>query len=144
MRLLALMLVGLLWGESRADEVHFLVPQYVSMELHQISRINDPYMAPVDRELKYGGAFVTNFHLVEYGNLSLFSNNRLEFEQSKVSGHIRHAGWRYGLGTTYQLSEHQAVSIAKAHYSYHIFEGEREAHFPTWDSFYVELVIWKK
>lgn len=144
MRLLALMLVGLLWGESRADEVRFLVPQYVSMELHQIDRINDPYMAPIDKELKYGGAFVTNFNLIEYDKFSMFSKNRLEFEQSQVSGHIRHGGWRYGLGANYQLTEHQAISLGKAHYSYHIFEGERDQHFPTWDSLYIELVIWKK
>jgi len=114
------------------------------MEAHHIQRINDAYMYPVDAELKYGGAFVTNFNLVEYERLSLFSNNRLEFEQSEVTGKIRHGGWRYQLGVNYEIAAHQAITLGKAHYSYHIFEGVRDRHFDTWDSYYIELVIWKK
>jgi hypothetical protein len=145
MKLLALLLlVGTLWSESRADEVRFLVPQYVSMELHKIDRVNDPYLYPRDKELAYGGAFNTNFNLVEYKDSYVFSNNRLSFEQSEITGKIVHGGWRYGLGVGYNITANQTIELGKFHYSYHIFEEAREIHFPTYDSVYLNLVIYKK
>ena len=135
-----LILNSLLMG----SEIDLLVPQEVRMELHDIERINDPYLYPRDKELQYGGAFITNFRLVEWNKFNLFSDNKLEFQQSRVTGKVIAGGWIYNLGLGYEITKHQAIEIGKHHYSKHIFEDKRQQHFPTWDSYFINLIIYKK
>lgn len=114
------------------------------MELHDIQGVNDPYLSPVDKELKYGGAFITDFNLIRRGSYSLFSNNKLEFQQSRVTGKVRSGGWTFQLGGEMKLSDNSAIAIGKWHRSFHIFEEGRDKHFPTFDSYYIDLIIYRK
>lgn len=135
-----LILNSLLMG----SEIDLLVPQEVRMELHDIERINDPYLYPRDKELQYGGAFITNFRLVEWNKFNLFSDNRLSFEQSRITGKVISGGWQYSIGAGYAISKNQAIELGKYHHSYHIFEEKRAQHFPTKDSIYINLIIFRK
>jgi hypothetical protein len=141
----AIVVTLLMWsGAVIADEYRFLVPSEVSFEAHQYKLINDPYLAPIDHQLKYGGVFTTDFALIQYGKYSFNSTNRLSFEQSEVTGRVKSGGWRFTLNGSIQLYEHQHLEIGKYHHSYHIFEEEREEHFPTSDSYYIKFVIFRK
>lgn len=125
-------------------EWHLLVPQEVNFEAHQIESMNDPYLYPVDKELRYGGVFNTDFAFVQYGRLSFNSTNRVSFEQSHVTGRVRAGGWKFTLNLAMQLTDNQHIELGKYHHSYHIFEAERDGHFPTRDSYYIKFVIYRK
>lgn len=137
-------LLSIITGKALATDAYYLVPQYVGMEVHDYKLINDPYVYPRDHELKWGGVFRTDFHLLDLGKAYIFDNNKVSFEESKVTGRILHGGWEFYLGTGYQLSEHQIIEIGKYHHSYHVFEDTRDVHFPTADSYYINMVIYKK
>lgn len=138
------LLIMLLSTPSRAGEIQYLVPEYITMELHDIYAINDPYLYPRDKELRFGGAFVTNFHLLEWKQTYIYSNNRLSFEQSEKTGKVIHGGWQFSVGGGYSFTDHQSIELGKYHYSYHVFEEPRPEHFPTFDSYYINLVIYKR
>ena len=139
-----ILFLGLISNNLIARDLYLLQPQEVRVEMHQIEKINDPYLYPRDKELKYGGAFITNFRLVEWNKFNIFSNNQLSFEQSQVTGKVISGGWKFSLGTGWDISKNQAIEIGKYHHSYHIFEDTRQVHFPTKDSYYINLVIYKK
>lgn len=142
MRKIVLTCCLLLTGITQAAD--YLVPKYVSMELHQIDKMNDPYLYPRDKELKYGGVFNTDFNLIESGRWSLIANNRVSFEQSQVTGKVISGGWKFFLGGGYSIADHQSIEIGKYHHSYHIFEDTRERHFPTRDDYMINLIIYQK
>jgi len=129
---------------SYGQDVKYLQPKEVSFEAHQYQLINDPYLAPIDHDLRYGGVFNTDFAFVEYGRYSFNSTNRLSFEQSKMTGKVKSGGWRFTLNVNAQLADHQHIELGKYHHSYHVFEADREEHFPTADSYYIKFIIYRK
>lgn len=146
MKRLLLLMLPLLPTLVQAEEskLELFTPDHISLELHLLENVRDSYMAPRDTEMVRGVAINTNFNLVHYGKFHILSKNRIEFEQSERTGRIIHGGLRYNVAASVDIEEHQALSIGKAHYSYHIFDDSRDGGFPVWDSYYVELVIYRK
>lgn len=145
MKQILLLTLTLLSATAKAEdsEVELFKPDRVSLELHQLENVRDSYMAPRDSEMARGVAINTDFNLVRYGKFHILSKNRIEFEQSEMTGRIIHGGLRYNIAASVDIDDHQAFSVGKAHYSYHIFDDSRNTKFPVWDSYYIELVIYR-
>jgi len=147
--LLAVMLftvAGISWGQdtSRYRPLSILAPTYMAVEAYETEHLHDPYLDPIDAEMKYGGNFLLDFNFVEYGYNNIYSKNLLHFDQSEESGQIKHAGWNYQLGATVWGNGTQAIAIERQHHSRHILEDTRPMHFPVYDRNVLKFVLFDR
>ena len=117
-----------------------LEPRDVYIDLYENETVHDPYVAPIDKYLKYGATFNLDFTVIRYDDLSLFWLNKLHFDQASNSGHIKHAGWQYEIGAPiYQDDKGSRIELFKQHHSRHVLEEERNVHFPVYDRIGIRL-----
>lgn len=120
-------------------------PKRVYMEAYRYDHVYDPYLAPLDDELKYGGAFGTDFYLLhhkKYG-LGLYWDNKLHFDQSERTGHVKHGGWQYELGLSFwEPKGKPKIELFKQHWSRHVFEETRTTHFPVYDRYGIRFNVY--
>jgi len=117
-------------------------PTQMYVDLYKVDEMHDTYLYPADAELALGMNFGLNFDLLRYSHYGLWMNNKIHFDQSEVSGHIRHAGWAFELGLTIIATETKPVlSVIRLHHSRHIMETSRPDHFPVYDMTGVRLHI---
>lgn len=127
---------------SRPGAFRILVPTQVYVDAYQVDEFHDSYLDPVDSELQYGANFVTNFDVIRYGAYGLWSHNKIHFDQSGDTGHIRHGGWEFEVGLTVIANgPRPLLSIIRLHHSRHLMEGSREFHFPVYDMTGIRLHI---
>lgn len=132
--------VVMLSFSAHAKEFRLLEPKDVSVEAFKYESIHDPYLYPVDKSLKYGGAFNVDANLIRYEKFSIYWLNKLHFDQADPSGHIKHAGWQYELGMPIWIHKGlPRIEMFKQHHSRHILEETRSFHFPVYDRFGIRL-----
>ena len=132
--------VLLLMIYSPAYSYYLLEPTHISVEGQKFQRLNNAYLAPVDKDIEHGGAFHVNFNWFRLGDFSLFANNKLHFLQSGADGKIKYCGWRYETGLS--LGNFQ---LFKYHWSQHITEDVRPGvHFPNEDAIILRFVMLDK
>lgn len=118
------------WKPGR---VGLLEPQEMYMDVYKYDSLHDPYLYPVDNELYWGANFKTKFNVVRYKGFAFYADSLLHFDQSEVSGQVKHAGWQYELGVNVARVGLGGIDIFRQHHSRHILEGTRERHFPVYD-----------
>lgn len=130
---------------GRAGEWHLLEPREVSVDAFRYKDLEDPYLAPVDQEIKQGGSFRVDFNFLRLGNYRLFMDNRLHFDQVGEKGPVKHAGWQYELGgTLLNISGRDLVEGFLAHHSRHVLDESRQTHFPNSTSYGLRLILFRK
>jgi hypothetical protein len=129
------------WAEG-GSSFRLMEPSEVYIDAYQIDEMHDSYLAPIDQELKLGAAFVVDVDVLRYGHYGLWMNNKVHFDQSETTGHIRHGGWEFELGLTLIATEQKPLlSVIRLHHSRHLMEGSREEHFPVYDMTGIRLHI---
>jgi hypothetical protein len=139
----ALIIMMLLSTPAVAQEWRLLEPKEVAIEAYQYRGIRDTYLAPTDKELDIGGHFIVDADLIRRGGYGLWMENRLHFDQSGRTGHIKHAGWYYRfMLTLYATAEgEEKVSLFHEHHSRHILEETRDTPFPVYDKYGIRVVL---
>lgn len=135
---------ALAWTPKNAPDRHYglLEPKYVAVDIYRYEDIYDPYLAPLDRELRYGSNWTLNLNIFRFNDRTIYWNNRLHFDQSRSSGHIKHAGWEYEIGGDL-LTEGDLpkIQLFKHHHSRHVLEETRETHFPVYDYYGFRFIL---
>lgn len=123
--------------QAKAYDLQVLEMKRVSVEGYKYQEIHDPYIAPDDKTLTYGGQFSTDFYFLKWGkNAGFYWNNDLGFDQNGANGHIAHVGWHYEMGLTlWEKNDVSKVEIFKEHYSRHVVDEARQSHFPVMDRY---------
>lgn len=143
MKILLIAIASILATKASGQNWRLLDPKDVYIDAYKNETVHDPYIAPIDKELRYGSNFNMDLDVVKYKGIGLYWNNLLHFDQSSTSGHIKHAGWQYELGlTVLQEDNIDRVQIFRQHHSRHILEETRKAHFPVYDRFGVRFRIY--
>jgi hypothetical protein len=130
---LTLALVG---TSASAYDLQLAQPKRVYMEAYEYQDMYDPYLAPLDKEMKYGGTFGTDFYLIHHksAGVGLYWDNQLHFDQSERTGHVKHAGWKYEIGLSLlEAKGKPKLELFKQHWSRHVMEETRQEHFPVYD-----------
>lgn len=143
---IALLAAGtaLLGRPARACEARLLSPEEVSIEAKKYDgEVHEPYLNPEDKQLQAGASFNNRFDLLGCGRYSLFSDNKLHFDQTK-DGIVKHGGWYYQLGASVPVSETAGVEVGREHHSQHVFEDTRPQHFPVYDAYFIRLIIYRR
>jgi hypothetical protein len=137
-------LLLLLSSTSYSTEWQLLNPTESYIDVYRYKSLYDPYLDPVDQELKMGGNFNLSFDLVKYNDTRLYWHNDLHFDQSEQSGKVRHGGWQYEIGLSLFKLEQTGggIEIFQQHHSRHIFEDTRDTHFPVYDRYGVRFKIY--
>lgn len=127
-----------------ANEFHVIEPTHIAIETYKYVDLYDPYIAPLDQTVNYGGDFTTDLNVVRYHSLGLYWNNQLHFDESATSGQIVRGGWQYELGLKiWPLNGPNKVEVFKQHHSQHIFDrlGDTD-RFPVYDRYGVRFNIY--
>lgn len=126
-----------------AKQFYLLEPKDIYIETYRYTSMRDPYLYPIDKELKYGMSFNTDLMIARYGNFQLYWKNNLHFDQSSETGHIKHAGWQYELGLPILTrSGVPKIELFKQHHSRHLLEETRTTLFPVYDRYGVRFNIY--
>lgn len=122
---------------------YLLEPRDVNIVVYENKTVQDPYIYPDDRALKYGAAFNMDLNLARFNEYALFWKNELHFDQSEQDGKVKHAGWKYELGATALRWEGQTrLEIVAQHHSRHVFDEERPGvHFPNYTRYGVRIIL---
>lgn len=137
--------LALISTQSYAYDLQVLQPKHIYVEGYQYQDMHDPYIAPIDQDLKYGGAFGTDLYLIQWDkHAGLYWNNELGFDQDQTNGHIKHVGWHYELGLDLLSDEegNSKIQLFKEHWSRHVVEEVRPEHFPVYDRIGVRFNIY--
>lgn len=142
-RKLALLLTSSLSTTATCAELRLLEPKDVYIDAYQNDTVHDPYLYPLDQRLGYGGAFNVDTNVIRYGKFSLYWLNKLHFDQDRVTGHIKHAGWQYELGIPLWMDKGTPrIELFRQHHSRHLLEETRSVHFPVYDRTGIRLRIY--
>jgi hypothetical protein len=127
-----------------ANEYYLLEPTTSYIEAYRNHKVYDPYLDPIDKELTLGGNFNLSLNLVRYRDYKLYWNNVLHFDQSSRSGHVKHAGWQFEVGSSlFKTRTDSSFDIFWQHHSRHILEETREQHFPVYDRYGIRFNLLK-
>jgi hypothetical protein len=131
-------------ASALANEYHLLEPTTSYIEAYKNHKVHDPYLDPIDKELTLGGNFNLSLNLIRYQDYKLYWNNILHFDQSGHTGHVKHAGWQFEVGSTlFKTRTDSSLDVFWQHHSRHILEETREQHFPVYDRYGVRLNLLK-
>lgn len=126
-----------------AGNLHLLEPKDVYLEYYKYTSMHDPYLYPIDREIYQGASFNTDFNIIRYKDFLIYWKNNLHFDQSRVSGHIKHAGWQYEIGLPLLMAKDSTkIELFKQHHSRHVLEETRSTHFPVYDRYGVRFRLY--
>jgi hypothetical protein len=130
---------------SLAAEWRLVKPREVFVDIYKYDgELHDPYLEPIDEDIRHGGTFNIDMDLVKYKGYGLYWDNQLFFDQSEATGKVRHGGWRYELGLTVYANQkgRAKVELFRQHESRHIFEDTRQQHFPVYDRFGIRVRVY--
>ncbi len=145
MRILLMVFTALMHSSAHAGSLKVAEPKKIYMEAYEYQHMYDPYLAPLDKEMKYGGVFGTDFYLLHHKTLGLglYWNNELHFDQSEQSGQVKHGGWKYELGlSVLEYKGQPKIELFKQHWSRHVMEETRDVHFPVYDRYGIRFNIY--
>lgn len=121
----------------------YLEPESISMSywdysLKENHGVRDTYLAPIDKELKFGLGVDVDYTLVRWEDVRIFWDNHYFFDSTTT--HVKHVGWKFFLG----IALGKRVEMGYRHMSRHIMEESRPMKYPTHDSFMLKFNIYDR
>lgn len=122
-------------------ELHLLEPREVSIEHTRYDTydrlgVRDPYLAPLDKDLKFGMGFNIDTDLVKYDGWRLYLDNKTYFDSA--ASHVRHGGLIFETGFS---TPYVPLDVFYSHHSRHIMEDTRLTRFPVYDAIGIRINI---
>lgn len=128
------------------DGWRILQPNDIHVDAWKDGTVHDPYLAPIDKTLTYGGAFETDFDICTYRGYGLYMKNSLHMDEG-YDQHIVAAGWQYEVGATvWRSGTGQGVQLFHQHHSQHELDDASESgdHYPVYDRNGIRLIIYSR
>ena len=96
-----------------------------------------------DMGLGYGGSFVSDFNIIRYYSISLYSNNNLYFDQRRDNRQINNGGYKWEVGAAFKFTKTTGVEFFKQNNS-KIFKGESgDQYYPSYVRYGIRFNLYK-